>query len=315
MTKYPLIDLSDEIDGFCHDNGLTHKQFARLASVSPSTIDKMATDNEVIRTSRIGIICNILIALGYVIDEFDPRVTRQQTEQACAIIKRMLGHGYVGNAMAAYLGLGSGSTLRVQLDMMTQGRYFKMSYDKLIALSHAHEPEFEPWCSAHAVNMSGYTVQALRIAGTGYFEDFVPERPPEELAHIRIRSEPEFDEDDYPKTPDYLLKMKHKDAVALVEKSRQAPLPDDPAARQRAMEKLLKNIGFDPFIGFAEYHETGPDGPYFTFTTETGLYRCEMTWARFRAWFRKDGQEYLSEDRDIRAWHKLSNYDMAYICE
>lgn len=317
MTKYPLVDLTEAINAFCHENNMTHRQFSRLASVSVSTIDKMASDSETVRTSRIGIIANVLMALGIAFDDFDPRVTKQQTETACHIIRRMLGEGYTLVAIAAYLGFGCATTLRVQLDMMAQDRYFKMSYDKLIALSHAHEADFEPWCKLHATNMSAYTVKDIRLNSAGYFEDCLPERPPEEMAHIRQHGDVgSFDDDDFPKAPEYLMKMKHKDALALVEKSRQAPLPDDPAARQRAMEKLLKNVGFDSFIDDgAVYHETGPDGPFFSFETVTGLYRCEMTWQRFRAWFRKEGQEYLTVDRDIRAWHKLTNYDMAYICE
>lgn len=305
-ATYPLLNLAAEIRAYCQANGCTHKQIAALAGVSHSFLDKVVAETDPIYIRRLGCIVRVLSVLGYTLADFDPRITEDKIRQACNVIRRMRDRDCKMLPMASYLGMDGGSgVLYVCLDNVSKGNYMSMAYDKAICLVHALEPDFESWCTLYAKRCRDK--QELARLGGHTRSNVVPLRGNTERSFAK---NPNEDDD----APMRIRQMKHRDALKMVEKSKNAKLPSDPAARKRQMFKLLKSIGFEAFEDFCTYTDDGKD-PVITFTTETGLYRCEMTWNTFKSWYRKDGQEYLSTDRDIRVWHKLSNYDMAYICE
>lgn len=316
-THYPLISLPEEIRAYCKRNELTHKQFAHLCGLSVSFIDKVIIDYDPIYIRRIGNISQILTALGFTMEDFDPRITEENIKRACITIRRMRDRGCKATPIASFLGMDGGSgTLAACLSSFAQGRYGSMGYDKAICLSHALEPEFEQWCTLYAKRISD-AEEFIRLGGHDR-RNVAPQRPKQERAIPRqgahLPDEQEYTPENFAEAPTYILNMKRKDVLKMVEKSINAKLSDNLDARQAQMFSLMKSIGFEPFINFCTYTEH-PDSPVITWETDSGLYRCEMTWNTFKAWFRqKDGTEVLSSDRDIRPWHTLSNYDMAYFC-
>lgn len=314
-TTYPLINLPAEVRAYCQANNIFHRQFSVLAGVSHSFIDKLVTNVDSIYIRRLGCIVRVLAVLGYTLADFDPRITEDKARQACTIIRKMFDRGCKVVPIASYLGFDGGSgTLYACLDNVAKGKYFSMAYSKAICLVHALEPEFESWCTLYAMRCD--TIEEYKRLGGSDRSAVVPRRDPAERAAARGRvphRTADDDDDIYNDAPLRILKMKHRDAVRMVNKSKNCVLHSDPAIRRIMMFKLMSNIGFDSFTDFCTYTD-GP-APVITWTTETGLYRCEMTWDRFRSWFRKDGREYLSTDRDIRVWHTLSNYDLAYLAE
>ncbi len=314
-TTYPLLNLAAEIRAYCQTNGYFHNRVAALAGVSHSFIDKLVAESDPIYTRRLACIARVLGVLGYTIADFDPRITEDKVRQACTTIRKMRDRDCMLSPIAGYLGLEGGSgTLTVCLDAVAQGKYLNMAYDKAICLVHALEPEFEQWCTLYAKRCADKNLFA-KLGGRER-SNVIPQRDITERSLGKgPGNNPKFDPDD-PDTPMRILRMKHRDAIKMVEKSQNAKLDKNPDARKRQMFKLMYNIGFDSFADFCTY--TDGDEPIITWLTETGLYRCELTWDRYKAWYRKDGNpelEFPSTDRDIRVWHTLSHYDLAYVAE
>lgn len=301
---YPLIDLAQEIRLYCEARAITHRQLSVEAGVSASFIDKLAADLDPVGVRQIGKMVKVLNAMGYSIYDFDPRVTEDKIRQAVAIIKRQIARGYGLVAIAAYLGIDSAGTLRGVIDQLERNEYLKARYDKLVCLQHAFEPNFIPWCEKYAINCTKACVGVDTIGGKDR-KSVAPARQPSEMAIIR-----KGHADECPRVPAYIQDMKRKQLLKLLEKSKRAKLPGNTEDKKRALLKLMKNIGFESFADEAVFD---PKEGKLSWDTATCEYHCEMTWDRFRAWFTGKGEPYLSSDRDIRVWHTISNYDMAYL--
>lgn len=301
---YPLLNLAQEIRLYCEARGITRKQLSVEAGVSASFIDRLVADIDPVGVRQAGKITKVLNAMGYSIYDFDPRVTEDKIRQAVTIIKRQLARGFGLVAVAAYLGIDSAGTLRGVIDQLGRNEYDKMRYDKLVCLQHAFEPDFIPWCEKYAINCTKACVDAETVGGKDR-KAFAPTRPQSEMAYIRKGH------DEGPHVPAYIQNMRRNQLIRLINKSKNTKLPGNPEDDKLMLLKLMRNIGFESFadaVYDAEQRKLSWD-------TATCEYHCELTWDRFKAWFTGKGEAYLSSDRDIRVWHTLSNYDMAYLAE